>query len=226
MIKWKSFVSLSVGLKFVVAITGLIMVLFVAFHLINNVHIFWGQEVYNRDGFGWKKPGVIETARVVLLTSVLIHAAATIWITHLNRRARLNYQQPLRYARTTWSGRFMIVSGCSLAIFIIYHVLHAKAGFIHPDYHTALDPWGRKDVYNLMVHTLRHPVTGMVYFLGLTGLFAHLHHGVQSLFTSLGVPHESWGSGVRYAGVAVAAILYLGYLSVPLAVWIGWVAPA
>lgn len=223
--KWVSLFKLSVGLKVLVATTGLIMLAFVAFHLVNNIHIYWGQEVYNRDGFAWKQPFIIEKARVVLLASILVHVVCTIWITYLNRKARPVDYKYVDYRRTTWSGRFMIVSGVFVGVFVVYHVLHAKAGFIHADLHDLVDPWGRKDVYNLMIITLRHPVTGLVYALGLTGLFAHLHHGIQSTLSSLGIPHDARGNGWRLAGKIIAAVLYAGYISIPLSVWFGILKP-
>ena len=120
----------------------------------------------------------------------------------------------------------MIVSGVFVAIFVVYHVLHAKAGLIHPSMHEWVDPWGRKDVYNLMLITLRHPITGLVYGLGLTGLFAHLHHGIQSTLTTLGVPYDARKSKWRRAGRFLAALLYAGYISIPLSVWLGLLRPA
>jgi succinate dehydrogenase / fumarate reductase, cytochrome b subunit len=217
---------LSVGLKFVVAITGLVMLAFVAFHLVNNVHLFFGQEIYNRDAFAWKHPLVIHKLRVVLLTAIALHIAATVWITVINRKARGTAYKKVVYARSTWTARLMIVSGFFVAFFVVYHVLHAKAGWIHTDLHEAVDPWGRKDVYNLIVVSLRDPFTNLVYLLGLTGLFSHLHHGIQSTLSSLGVRQQRGSTLIRNGGRLLALLLYLGYVAIPIAVAIGWIQPA
>lgn len=220
-----SMVHLSVGLKVVIAVTGLIMAAFAFFHLGNNIHIYWGQQIYNEYGFAWKKPGVIETARVVLSVSFVLHIIAVIWVTRINRRARRQSYAGFRYSLTTWSGRIMVLSGVFLGIFIIYHVLHAKVGFIHPSLHEGIDAWGNKDVYNLIVTTLRHPITGAVYFFGLTGLFAHLHHGIQSTLSSLGVAQDLRGKRIRRTCQVLATLLYIGYVSIPVSAWLGILRP-
>lgn len=221
----KSAWVLSVGLKVVVAVTGLVMLAFVAFHLVNNVHIFLGQEVYNRDAFAWKHPLVIHKLRVVLLTAIVLHVGATVWMTLNNRRARATPYQKVVYVRSTWTARAMIVSGLMVGLFVVYHVLHAKAGWIHADLHEAVDPWGRKDVYNLIVISLQNPLTNIIYLLGLTGLFAHLHHGIQSTLGSLGVHHQAWSAWIRNGGRLLALLLYLGYASIPISVAAGWIRP-
>lgn len=220
-----SMVHLSVGLKVVIAVTGLIMAAFAFFHLGNNLHIYWGQQIYNESGFAWKKPGIIETARVVLSLSFVIHIIAIVWVTRINRRARGQNYASFRYSMTTWSGRWMVLSGVFLGIFVVYHVLHAKAGFIHPSLHEGIDAWGNKDVYNLIVTTLRHPITGAVYFFGLTGLFAHLHHGVQSTLSSLGLAQDLRGKWIRLTCQILVTLLYIGYVSIPISAWLGILKP-
>lgn len=216
----------SIALKWIVAITGLIMAAFVAFHLTNNIRIYFGQEVYNRDGFAWKTPVVITIARPVLLVSFLLHIAATVAVSRDNRRSAPRYQAGYRYRRATWWGRLMIVSGLFTGAFVIIHVLHAKVGWIESDLHTWVDPWGRKDVYNVVVLGLRNPLIGAAYALGLTGLLFHMGHGVHSALTSLSLSRARLAGRLQIVLWIFLFIIYAGYMSIPLAVWFGWIQPA
>jgi succinate dehydrogenase/fumarate reductase cytochrome b subunit len=78
----------SLIIKRTVAVTGLIMLAFVAFHLTNNIQIYFGQETYNRDGFAWKTPLVITKVRPVLIVAVTVHVIGAVWVTLLNKRSR------------------------------------------------------------------------------------------------------------------------------------------
>lgn len=215
----------SITLKWIVAITGLVMVAFVAFHLTNNLRIYLGQEIYNRDGFAWKTPVVITIARPVLLISFLLHIMATVAITHRNRRSGPAYEAGYRFSKATWWGRFMVVSGILTGFFVIIHVVHAKVGLIDAELHTWVDPWGRKDVYNMVILGLRTPLLGAAYALGLTGLLFHMGHGVHSALATLSVSRSRLAHRLQVWLWLVLGTIYAGYISIPIAAWIGWLAP-
>ena len=51
----------------------------------------------------------------------------------------------------------------------------------------------------------------------------HLIHGVVSFFQTIGLHHESYNRPIRSAAVAMVWIIFVGFCSIPLAVFIGYV---
>ncbi len=215
----------SIALKWVVAVTGLIMVAFVAFHLTNNLRIYLGQEIYNRDGFAWKTPVVITIARPVLLISFVLHIVATVAVTRRNRQSGPQYAAGYRFHTATWWGRFMVVSGVITGLFVLTHVIHAKVGWIDAELHTWIDPWGRKDVYNMVILGLRTPWLGAAYALGLSGLLFHMGHGVHSALASLSLSRARLARRLQIGLWILLGAIYAGYISIPIAAWVGWLEP-
>src|ERR1035438_3494142 len=82
-------VTSSLGKKFLVAITGAGLFLFVIGHLVGNLQIFLGPESINRYGhFLQTSPEILWPARIGLLAFVIIHIWTSIALTLENRAAR------------------------------------------------------------------------------------------------------------------------------------------
>src|SRR6266478_2580369 len=102
----------SLGKKYVMAITGFVMVLFVIGHLAGNLQIFLGPEAINRYGhFLQFNPELIWPARLFLLLMIALHIWAAIKLSIENKAAR-----PVGYAAwkpvgSTYASRTMLMSG-------------------------------------------------------------------------------------------------------------------
>jgi succinate dehydrogenase / fumarate reductase, cytochrome b subunit len=213
------------GLKIMMAVTGLILFTFVAFHLSNNLHIYFGREVYNLKGFAWKTPVVIVVARIVLITAVTLHILGGVTLFVRNFRARPIRYHAQRYKVATPYGRAMIITGLIAAAYIVYHVLHAKVGSAHPDLFSMVDESGRRDVYNIIVISFQQPGIAAAYLLGLLGLFLHTAHGISSVILTLGLSRGRTGRAVEWIGPGVSTLLFLGYASLPFFVMVGLLKP-
>lgn len=212
---------LSLVLKAIMAVTGLIMAAFVVFHLFNNAHIYFGREVYNRDGFAWKTPVVITLARPTLLISIVVHLVTGLALVFLNRSARPVGYEVRRYERATWMSRGMVFTGLVIGAYVAYHVLHAKVGVTHPELFERMDDAGRRDVYGLIIDSFLRPWVALAYIVGLAAIALHLVHGVQSIFSTLGVSNERNAVAFRALGWVIAAVVFFGYGSIPVAVMLG-----
>lgn len=215
----------SIGLKAIMAITGIILFAFAAFHLFNNVHIDMGRETYNTLGFAWKTPVVISIARPVLFACISLHAIAGIALARSNRRARPQRYAVHRFQKSSVIGRGMIVTGMVGGAYIAYHILHAKVGTAHPELFAMLDEEGRRDVYNIMILSYRQPVIATAYIMGLAGLFVHTTHGVTSIFSTLGILNDRNRRHLVWIGAIASVALFLGYASIPFNVLIGTLQP-
>src|SRR5512141_2231124 len=79
----------SVGKKALMAVTGIILALYVLAHLIGNLQIYAGAEKIDAYAkFLHSNPGMLWFARIVLLVAVLTHATAGVLLWLEKQRAR------------------------------------------------------------------------------------------------------------------------------------------
>jgi succinate dehydrogenase / fumarate reductase cytochrome b subunit len=209
------------------AITGLGLVGFVTAHLIGNLQVFLGPEHINRYAHFLLNTGeLLWAARLVLLTLVGLHVWTAVTLTIENRAAR-----PVAYARaalpgTSYAARTMIWSGLIIASFVVYHLLHftakAQVNLTGQDFHnfrtTLADGTACHDVFKMVVAGFSQPMVAGFYMLSVGLLCWHLSHGVEALFQSLGLRNRAWDGVIRKLAPVLAWVLFLGYVSIPLAV--------
>lgn len=223
--------SSSIGKKLVVAITGVVLVLFLAGHLMGNLVVFLGPEPFNAyayflhhmlHGMG------IWLFRVVMLGMVAAHIAATIALTVQNRAARKAYECQTTIQASV-SSRYMIVSGLTILAFVIYHMLHFTAR-IGNQYNT-LDRYKTTlhgvegEVHNAWLMVIDGfswgPAT-LFYVIAMTLLCSHLSHGVGSMFQTLGFRSKKAASLVQQISIGYSLVIWLGFISIPLAIYFGF----
>ena len=119
------------------------------------------------------------------------------------------------------------MSGLIIASFIVYHLLHFTVqtqaiNLTGKDFHALLDAKGRHDVFAMMITGFSHPLVSGFYVLSMTLLCLHLSHGIGALFQSLGIRNKAWGQVIDRFGQCAAWIIWLGYISIPVAVLCGY----
>ena len=128
-------------LKFVMALTGAVMLAYLVVHMLGNLKIFFGEQALNTYA-SWLREvgepalpgeGMLWIIRVVLLVSVVAHIVAA---TILARRARA--ARPVKYAHrrpvtTSYASRTMRWGGVIIALFIVYHILDLTTGTLNPN---------------------------------------------------------------------------------------------
>jgi succinate dehydrogenase / fumarate reductase cytochrome b subunit len=220
----------SLGKKYLMAGTGLFLFLFVFAHLLGNLQIFLGKEALNRYGHLLQtNPELIWPARLILLACVLAHIWAAARLTRENRQAR-----PLRYERweptaASFASRTMMVSGIIVALFIVYHLLHftamvQAANLTGKDFNSRpefFDSQGRHDIYRMMVVGFRRPAVSLFYVAGVGLLCLHLSHGASAMWQSLGWKKRSYTRLIEGFGKVVAVAIFVGYISIPIAILAG-----
>jgi succinate dehydrogenase / fumarate reductase, cytochrome b subunit len=214
---WKS----SIGRKFIVAITGLMLVLFLAGHLSGNLLIFAGRDAFNDyakflhhvlHGVG------IWIARIGLLTAVTLHVAATISLTRENRAARTPYAHQATI-QASKSSRIMIWSGMTILSFVIYHLLHFTVR-VGNTYETYKDSLGRHDAWKMVIDGFSVWYVVLFYVIAITLLCSHLSHGVGAMFQTLGLRSKKSAPLVTAISKGYALLIWLGFISIPLAIFV------
>lgn len=218
----------SIGRKIIVALTGVILILFVVGHLLGNLQIFLGPEWINAYSQHLRDLGpLLWLVRIILLATVITHIWFTILLAIENRRARPQSYKKKEHVKATWASRHMVVSGLVVLAFIIFHLLHFTARKFNPQFPLLkLDPLNRYDVYSMMVYGFQNVYVSSFYIVGLFLLTLHLTHGSSSFFQSLGLNDKKLAPRLAWAGRIFAWLIFIGYASIPVAVLLGFIKPA
>lgn len=195
--------SSSIGRKFVMAITGVCLVLFVTFHvLMNSVALIW-PTAYNQicEFLGANWYALIASAGLAVL--FILHIVYALWLTIQNRKARGNdrYAVTSRPPQVEWSSKNMLVLGIVVLAFLGVHLVQF---------------WYKMQYQEMMHHELSvlpqidgAPVspalgtlfiqmafseiwTPIVYIIGFVALWFHMNHGFWSMFHTIGWDNNIW----------------------------------
>ncbi|MGJ8695906.1 MAG: succinate dehydrogenase cytochrome b subunit [Verrucomicrobiaceae bacterium] len=223
-----AFAKSSIGRKWIVAITGLALVLFLAGHLTGNLLIYAGQEAFNDyaqflhealHGAG------VWVARIGLLVCFVGHIWFTILLTRENKAARTKYEHDAT-VQAPKSSLIMIWSGLTILAFVIFHLLHFTvkvdadfAAMIDQDYLAATGE-ERHDAWKMVIVGFQNPLVSLFYIVAMTLLCSHLSHGVASIFQTLGLRSKKTAGPIKALAKAYAIVIYLGFISIPLAIWL------
>lgn len=224
---WQS----SIGKKLVVAFTGLAMVFFLAGHLTGNLLIFAGREAFNEYAKFLHDAGhgaLIWVARIGLLVVVTLHVWATILLTRENKAARKQEYEYKATIQASKSSRIMIWSGSTILAFIIFHLLHftVRVTYNDADLIDPLDP-KRFDAYGMVIRGFQFGFLNFLvvvfYIIAMTLLCSHLSHGVQSMFQTLGLRSKKASDLIHKISIGYAVVIWAGFISIPLAIFLGFV---
>jgi len=221
--------SSSIGKKLVVALTGIVLVLFLAGHLVGNLVVFMGPEPFNAyayflhhmlHGMG------IWIFRLVMIGMVVAHILATVALTLQNRAARKAYECTATI-QASKSSRTMILSGLMILSFVIYHMLHFTARI--GNQYNSLDRYKTTlygiegEVHNawlMVIDGFSYAPATIFYVIAMTLLCTHLMHGVGSIFQTLGFRSKKAASLIQQISLGYSLLIWLGFISIPLAIWI------
>ena len=186
--------SSSVGRKFIMAVTGAVLVLFVTFHcLMNAIAIAW-PVAYNSIcmflGANWY--ALIASAG--LAAFIIVHIIYAVMLTVQNRRARGHerYAISKRPAGVEWSSQNMLVLGIVILAFLAVHMIQFWAKM------QLMEVLGKETVIPATAGTLfiqeafQLVWTPIVYIIGFIALWFHMNHGMWSMFQSVGWDSTIW----------------------------------
>jgi succinate dehydrogenase / fumarate reductase cytochrome b subunit len=210
---WRS----TLGKKFLMAVTGVILFGFVIGHLVGNLQIFINDGGAAIDAYGrflQNSKLLLWTMRSVLLIAVVLHIVCAIALTKQNKAARPEPYRFKDYRDAGYAARTMMISGPLIALFVIYHLGHFTTGHFHQDFH-------HLRVHDNMISGFRVWWASVAYIAAMVLLGMHLFHGGWSMFQSVGVNHPRWTPVLKKGAAIAAVIITLGYVSIPLAIWAG-----
>jgi succinate dehydrogenase / fumarate reductase, cytochrome b subunit len=210
----------SIGAKHVMAVTGLLLLLFAIVHMVGHLQMFGGQDMYNTYAHFLQSLWEVKwPVRAGLLGLVLVHVATALSLVMRNRAARPERYAVFKPVTSSVSSRSMAWTGMALFGFITFHILHFTVGAVQADHFHTLDPKQRYDAYSMFVYGFQNIGIYAVYLVGMLGLALHLGHGAASWLQSLGWRHPKYP--FDNLGRLIAAVLFVGYMAPPTAVLAG-----
>ena len=209
--------SSTIGKKVAMAVSGCILFLFVAGHLIGNLQIYEGPDKLNRYAVLLRSmPALLWGVRVVLLAMVLLHIWTSIQLAARNIAARPVGYRMKKATGSSYASRTMYWSGPIILAFVIYHLLDFTFGKVNPHYQPG-------NVYGNVVASFQVIPVAAFYILAMLLLCLHLYHGLWSMFQSLGIAHPRYTPLLRKGAGVVATLIAVGNISIPVAVMAGWI---
>ena len=208
------FLESSIGKKMMVALAGVLLCGFLVAHLAGNFLLFVGDEAFNHYAEALEHNPLLPLAEGGLVFLFLLHIMMSARATLANRAARPEgYQAYKGKGARTPGSRTMALTGTLILLFIIVHVGTFKFDVGGLKGQT---PGTEESLYAHVITWFSNPLYAAFYILAVAGVGLHLSHGAQSALQTFGVSHPRYTPALRKAGLAFAALIFLGFASMPL----------
>ena len=209
--------SSSIGKKFVMGVTGLLLCGFLLGHLAGNLLLYVSAQAYEDYAHALhEREYLVKIAEAGLVVLFGLHIWLAIDTTRMNWKARrVSYREKETkiYNRNlvAWMSpeNWMFISGAIVLGFLLLHLADFTWGLRLPGE-------GEEREFAKAVRILRDPISGPVYVVGSLVLGFHVAHGVYSAFRSIGATHPKYNQLIKWGGVAFAVIVALGFASFPI----------
>jgi succinate dehydrogenase / fumarate reductase cytochrome b subunit len=216
---WRS----AVGKKWVMAVTGIMLLGFVLVHMIGNLKVFLGEEHLNTYAEWLRDLGepafprtvVLWALRLGLLAAVFLHIIAAAQLTRMNHKARpVKYQAPRDYVAANFASRSMRWTGIIVALFVIFHLADLTWGSANPHF-------VRGDPYNNLFNSFERVPVAIAYIAAMIAISIHIFHGAWAMFNSLGLNNPRYNDWKRAFAAGFALVILVGNVSMPLLIVTG-----
>jgi succinate dehydrogenase / fumarate reductase, cytochrome b subunit len=206
----------SVGKKMVMAITGVIWVVYLIVHALANLLVFQGPSKINAySAFLHGSGGALWAARLVLIAALVFHVVAAIQLTGRRQDARpIGYAAGRESHTSTFASKTIRWGGGLILLFLLLHILHFTVGTVHSSFLEG-------DPYHNVVAGFRNPAVVVLYLIAMAVVGLHLYHGVWSSGRSLGMSPPSPRPLQRSLALVLGLLVWLGFSIIPIAVYAG-----
>jgi succinate dehydrogenase / fumarate reductase cytochrome b subunit len=216
---WRS----AIGKKWVMAVTGIMLLGFVLFHMIGNLKIYLGATQLDHYAEWLRTLGEPALPRTVflwimrggLILAFVLHIVSAAQLTRMNQRARpVKYQSPRDYVAADFASRTMRWTGVIVALYLVFHLMDLTWGNANPDF-------VRGATYENVVHSFERVPVAIAYIVANIALAIHIYHGAWSMFQSLGINNPRWNRSRRTFAIGFALLIGIANVSFPLLVVTG-----
>ena len=223
-----SLITSSIGKKYLMALSGLFLCLFLVGHLLGNLQLFisgqQGADNFNLYAKFMTTNPLVKVLSYLTYFSILFHIVDGLLLTIQNRRARpKKYIMEKGKANSSWASRNMALLGTILLVFIVTHmqnfwyVMHFGNiklvnidGLAIKDLHTVV-----MDFFNPAKNSMAALMVGL-YVFAMAAMGYHLQHGFSSAFQSLGLNHEKYNPIIKTIGTTFCVLVPTAFASIPV----------
>ena len=226
-----AFYRSDVGKKWIMALTGIVLLIYVLAHMVGNLKVFLGPEDLNKYGEALRDLGgdffgrtvLLWIARIGLAVSFALHIVAAYQLawTARQRRGRVKYESSRHWVASNYASRTMRWTGTIVLLFLIYHLADLTWGTPAPP---ATEFFERGEIYNNLVASLERPLSAAIYTVANIALGFHIYHGTWSLFQSMGANNPRYNPWRRGFAGLFTAVVVIGNLAIVFAVQAGIVS--
>jgi succinate dehydrogenase / fumarate reductase cytochrome b subunit len=222
------FYQSTVGKKVVVAVTGLLMALFLIGHMAGNLKAYAGvgaDGIHKLDHYAYFLRTILSdvmgygnflwASRIGLLAALILHLVTIIQLQTRNSKARPVEYAKFKHQASSLAAKTMLIGGIFILFFIVFHLLHltfgtvGDFGFVHGH------------VYANVYNSFKQPIFLVIYAIAMVIVGLHLFHGLWSMTQTLGLDSPDKNKMYKNLAKLLAFVIALGFISVPLGVATG-----
>jgi succinate dehydrogenase / fumarate reductase cytochrome b subunit len=199
--------SASIGKKFMMAVTGLGFILFLAGHLAGNLTLYAGRDAFNAYAEKLQSLGpLVKLTEAGLVVFALVHIVSGLYLFVKNRLAR-----PVRYTvdksagGRTLSSVTMPYTGLLILAFVVFHLVNFT--FVNKSQTT---------IFQIVSAAFSNPFYVVIYIAAMIVVALHVRHGFWSAFQTLGANHPKYMPAIMALSIALSLIVGFGFGLLPI----------
>jgi len=209
----------TIALKMLMAVTGIVFILFVLAHMYGNLKAFAGHDAFNEYAEHLRtigepmlpREGLLWLLRAGLLASLVVHVGCAVALWRRKEKARSTKYVMKKNSASTLSSHWMRWGGIALLLFIVWHLLNFTIGKVNVQGGPTDDP------YDLLVDSFDTWWLTVIYLVAMAALAMHLRHGVWSAAQTLGLTNNARARrNANVLGVLLAVVIAGGFSLVPI----------
>ena len=199
-------ITSSLGKKYIMALTGLLLGGFLLVHAAGNSSIFLGRGAFvSYAGHLHALGFLVNLAELLLLILLLAHMITGLVLFLQNNGARASgYAVRKSAGGRSWGSATMPYTGLVILAFLIMHLFN-----FHFTDHS-------RSIADIVAQVLHNPVYTLLYCLGLSAMGLHISHGFWSMFQSAGINHPKYNTFIRTCAWLVCGLIVAVFISIVL----------
>lgn len=215
------FLLASIGRKFLMSITGVFLLVFIAVHLSINLLLVFDDsgELFNMGAHFMATNPIIKIMEPILGLGFVIHIIWSFFLEYQNWRARpIKYKKQDLSNASSWASRNMLILGALVLVFLIMHIIDFFWVIkFSPEDVPVVNGTEMHNTYLLVSELFKtNIVYDIIYVFGAILLGLHLSHGFWSAFQTLGLSNKHWLKRWQVIGKIYAFIVAVGFAIIPL----------
>ena len=216
------FLTASIGRKFLMSVSGIFLMLFLAVHLTVNLLLIFDDtgELFNMAAHFMVTNPIIRIVEPLLGLGFIIHIIWSFILEFQYWKARpVKYNKKDASASTTWISRNMIVLGLMVLVFLVIHIIdfYYVLRFTDQVNEVTIDGEHMEDTYTLVASLFKTNILyDIIYIVGSVLLGMHIAHGFWSSFHTLGLSNKNWMKRWQFICKIYAVIIAVGFSIIPL----------